>query len=356
VRPLVCEHLVVGAGLLGLATADHLLRRGADSVLVVERRSSPNGGRPGEVGAILRCTAPALTEAEERGRLLLTSGADYLDHDFLSEGSGYRRLGSIGETSHPSAGTAFEELTGEQAAERFPGLLSAEFSGRFHAEDGTLDTMGLLTALHARVRAQGGRVLFDAELQQLTEEEGTVRFQAGVRSGRAGRVLLAAGPRNPRLLELVGVRADWALEEVHSFRVGTPEIPGPVIRLEEPPGGSPRGVLLPRALREWDLEVSRPQSGDEEPTVDWSLLEALREEWGGRLPWLRDSDVRKARAHSRLALDPREPILTSRGGRTLAGGAFGAHGLSLFPAVAEQLAERALGEVDPLAGILEDPD
>ena len=49
-QPLNCDYLVVGAGSTGLAVVDHLLRREAGSVVLVDALETPLAG---EVGGLL---------------------------------------------------------------------------------------------------------------------------------------------------------------------------------------------------------------------------------------------------------------------------------------------------------------
>mgnify|MGYP002638784531 CR=1 FL=1 len=348
-KSLECEHLVVGAGLLGLATADHLLRRGATGVLVVERAGSTNGGRPGEVGALVRQGGLDHDALEERGRLLLAAGEEYLDVDYLREGAGYRRVGSLRIPSEDALPFESERLTVTQLEERYPELVTGEQGARFFAEDGTLDTLPLLSAFYSRVRGQSARFLFDAELGDFDEQGETVRFTAGGRSGSASRVYLTAGAENLRMLPALGCRHEWCLEQVHSFRITTPTTSGPVIWLPER-----RTLLLPLDEREWEVEVAVDGRLGVEAAVDWTLLEAMRREEGARFPWLLESEVKRARVLPRLAFDATDPVLVSRGGRIAVAGAFGTHGLGLFPAVAECLAARGLAPLAESGGLLEE--
>jgi len=346
VSALACEHLVVGGGLLGLSTADHLLRRGARGVHLLERRGGPNAGRPGEPGVVLRSGHPSLAEIEARGRTLLESPEEVLGVDLP-----FRRAGSLRIPADLPIPPGCEHLAEEQLAARFPGLLAPGAAARFAPSDGTLETLPLLAALHARLRAQGGRLVVDAELLELREEEDAVHFTAAGRSGRAGRVHLAAGAENLRFLPALGCRHHWRSEVVHTFHLFTPRESGAALWLPES-----RAALAPLGGGEWELEIAvdAEPGARGEPSVDWTLLERFRGEHAGPIPWLGETQVRRARVLPRLAFAPEETILVSRLGRIAAAGAFGVHGLALHSAVAEAMAERALAPLAAAGGMLEE--
>ena len=346
--PIDASTVVVGAGLLGLATADHLLRRGAERVLILERAGSPNAGKPGAVRPILRQGSLDRDAPETRGRLLLASGEEYLDTDYLREGDGLRRTGSLRVPAEDAVPFEAERLSPEEVESRLPGLVLAPEGGRFSPGDGTIDTLPLLSALYDRVRQQGARFLFDAELLSLREEGQKVHFSAGGRSGAGERLILTAGDRSLPFLENLGCRHPWKREAVHTFAVERNERTGPILWFPD------RGaVLSPCPDGVWQISIAVEATVGETLTVDWTLLEDFRREEGDRIPWLAGAAVRRARVESRLADDLGDPIVVSRGGRVLAAGALGAHGIGLFPAISELVADRALRS-DEGGGILED--
>ena len=348
--PIEASTVVVGAGLLGLATADHLLRRGEERVLLLERAGSPNAGRPGAVWPILRQGSLDRDDAENRGRLLLASGDEYLDTYDLREGDGLRRIGSLRIPAEDAVPFEAERLTAEEVASRLPALVEAPDGARFSPGDGTIDTLPLLSALYDRVRQQGARFLFDAELLTVREEGDRVHFTAGARSGSAERLLLTAGDRSLPFLETLGCRHPWRREAVHSFTVEREDRTGPVVWLPER-----RAVIFPLPDGVWEVAIAIDAPSSADLTVDWTLLEALRRDEAERVPWLSAAPVRRARVEARLGDDLGDPIVTSRGGKILAAGAMGDHGIGLFPAISETLVERALASGDE-GGILEDFD
>ena len=59
------------------------------------------------------------------------------------------------------------------------------------------------------------------------------------------------------------------------------------------------------------------------------------------------------RATPRIAFSAADTVLVSREGRIAAAGAFGPHGIGIFPAIAELLATRGLAPLDEGGGLLE---
>jgi len=298
---------------------------------------------------VLTQGAPEVTAVERRGRDLLESGPEYFGDP--PGGWSYRRVGSLRIPPEEQIPPGCERIDRSAVEARFPGEVDGGCRARFCPADGAIDPLALGAALHGRVRAQGGRVILDAELLELREEEDGVSFTSAARSGRAARVSLTAGVGILRFLPALGVRHRWVTEVVHRFRLSSGQEEGALLWFPE------RGtVLTPLGRGEWELEVAVPSDGspEEDPTVDWTRLERSREELVEVVPWLSSIEVRRGRAVRRLAFDPEVPLLDSRQGRISAGGAFGPHGIGLFPAVGEQLAERALAPLGEAGGILEE--
>ncbi len=345
---LDCDHLVIGAGLLGLATADHLLRRGAHGVLVLERAGSPNGGRPGLGQAILRNGDRAIASLEERGLLYLESGHDYLDN-FLDSKAVIRRVGSLRFPAENPEPKDTEILSPEEISVRFDDQFDLKDRVRFCRRDGSLDTLPWISALYSRVRAFGGRFLFDHECTTLKESDDGVHFTASGRSGVAQRACLASGVRGLRMLESLGIRHSWYPELVHTFQLRTSYASGPALWIP-----SLRTALFPTSQGEWTLEIAGDMKDSEELPVDWALLEEFRAQQGDSIRFLSESEVRRAHAYPRLALSASQMILKSREGRVAVSGPFGPHALTLFSSAGELLAEHALQPLSEVGGLLED--
>lgn len=353
------QHLVLGGGLLGLATADHLLRRGAKSVVVVEPGSAPSRLGLDDLGLVLRTGLPEYEALESRALLLLEEWTSYLEVDPC-----YRRCGSILAPPPDTPLPDQETLGAAEVSARQPRLkMPEESSAAFFREDGFLDTTQLLSALHWQVRRRGGRVIFDCEVDHLQQEGDRFRFRGGTRSGDAEYVYFTGDPAFRPLLSACGLRYPVATDTWHRFQLelGTSEAglirllvpvevePAVGLPLELEEEGAPSGpdrrhaIFLDSGAGEQFLLLEGDRATSEsQPPVDWGVLESMREKLGGQLPALGEATVRRGLAENRLALDPAAPgVQSSEDGRIQAAGAFGPFTLLLSLATAETMAERS---------------
>jgi glycine oxidase len=208
--------LVIGAGVIGCASALALAKRGA-SVTVLERGVepliSPGGGASWAAAGILG----AQIEVDEDGpmaRLCLTSRDMYAAWaGALTESTGidvgYRRCGALRVAlDEDDVAAAFREVAWQRAAqlpvETFDGAqvralepaLSAEITGgvRFVA-DGRVDPPSLMRALRVAAAQAGARLRGGAAARRVLVEGGRARG-VSLEDGTvlaAGRVVLAAG-------------------------------------------------------------------------------------------------------------------------------------------------------------------
>ncbi|MFQ5654286.1 MAG: NAD(P)/FAD-dependent oxidoreductase [Planctomycetota bacterium] len=331
------KHLIVGGGLLGLSIADHLLRRGAEGVMVLEQRSSPASGRAGGIAPALATGQEAYHPLESRARLLLEEWESYLEIDPC-----YHRCGSVLVPCPDPLPPGGEHLDRDGVARRVPGLALADgCDAAFQGEDGLLDTTALLSALHWQVRKRGGNLFFHCQVQLLEEEEQGIAFSAPPRGGIAQRVYLAAGVDNLRLLRGLGADPPVAMIARHHFLFDAPAGGFSLVRLD-----GDEAVLLDSGEGQWLLQLAaEPDLHHREPVVDWRLLEEFRRQRRELLPGLGGARIRRGSAENLLALDPDPPgIHTAAAGRILAAGAFDLYGVLLALALGERMAEEGLAD------------
>ena len=213
------EHLIIGGGMAGLATAWHLVRRGAPNVVVLER-SAPFSESSAKNAAIFRTlSADPVVDAlgrrsmagwEDLGResglelldprglvLAAPRGSDHLDRVL---DSARRSVFDAAPSSLPSSPEKalempVERLGEEDWASRLPFVSTGGLSGLFRPSDGTVRLDRLRKALTDRVIAQGGLIRTGERVERLLTERRRIR---GVRlaSGEdvlAERTILAAG-------------------------------------------------------------------------------------------------------------------------------------------------------------------
>ncbi|MHB8736827.1 MAG: glycine oxidase ThiO [Terriglobales bacterium] len=216
--------IVVGGGLIGLATARELQRRGLRVTLLERGRVGQEASWAG-AGML---AAMALPDGHALRPLATASAALY--PDFIAElraetgmsvelGQG----GTLALTPH-DAGTP---ITSAEAKILVPGLVDAAFeektSATFLRDDHYVDNRQLLTALRRAVELRGVRIEEECSVRRVLTVDGacSVETNRGVRS--TGQLVIAAGawageittpagvyPVQPRKGQMVGFRPSAA--------------------------------------------------------------------------------------------------------------------------------------------------
>jgi sarcosine oxidase len=195
--PVRRDHVVVGGGVMGAATARALARRGAD-VLLVEQfgRGHDRGSSHGATRIVRRgyvaddwvaLTGDALDawralEAETGRTLLDLTGA--LDHGDLAA------LDQI-QAALVRAGVEHERLTPDEAATRWPGL-RFDTSVLFHAEAGRVRSADAVEALLDSAVAAGAELRFDTAVVGIETEGDDVVLRLEGAGGASSSVVSAS--------------------------------------------------------------------------------------------------------------------------------------------------------------------
>lgn len=371
-RIVNATHLVVGGGLLGLATADHLLRRGAEGVVVIEAKRALGNLHPSRPGVLLSTGRLRDRPMEDRNRVLLEEWPDYLEVD-----PKYRRSGSFEIPALEAPPTGWENLSSAQFRRRLSGDVDgpSESTATFVPQDGGLDIALVAQALHEQIRRRGGRVITDSPVSQLSRSKEGLRFEASQRSGRCEQIYLTAGAANLRLARQLEVALPYRGEIRHQFDIAGPKTDFRIFRSRAPLAQEADPGLLESEFLDVDsldsasdgpmaevepvseLWIETPEGqrsfvswlpgrvdDSETPSVAFDEWRAFGDRWRECIPTLDQSSVRSASADPTLALgDSVEPIQCDS---VHVGGAFGAHGLALAFAVGEQLAEAGLTAVE----------
>lgn len=364
------QHLILGGGLLGLALADHLLRRGAEGVVVMESGSAPSRCGLDEMALVLRTELEGYRALEDRSLLLLEEWPSYLEVD-----PDYRRCGSLVVTDGKVDVPRTERLTAADAMARQPLVaLTGEDRARFQPDDGYLDTTQLLSTLHWQVRRRGGRVIFDCEVDDIRDRGEHFEYRAGHRRGDTRFVYFTGDPRHLRFMQACGVPLHLEYVTWHRFQLETDVVGGCAVRLEiETPAKSPgrdsagsvleiefepepspkRSVIIVDThRRERFLYLEGDPTSPEDAgsiTVDWSVLEALRKLPTSRVPDLRQAVVRRGSADTITRLCREAPgVFANSTRRAFSAGSFGRSLVLLSLAVAELIAkETTPGPIHP---------
>jgi glycine oxidase len=311
---------VVGAGVVGLATATALAERGA-KVTLIERAEDLSASASWLAGGMLApfCEGESATSSVvERGR----SAIDW----WASHTPGVVRAGTlvvapprdVGEIERFAARTrAHERVEDTRIAALEPDLAGRFTKGLFFAGEGHVDPRGALGALLKGLRERGAEIGFGADGERLGPEAGIVVDCRG----------FAARSHLPELRgvrgEMVRVRArEVALTRV--VRLLHPRIPL---------------YIVPRANNEFMIGATMIESAGTGAVTVRSALELLSAAYALH-PAFGEAEILEMSAGVRPAYPDNEPRIEERDGRIFVNG-FYRHGFLLAPAFAERTAALA---------------
>jgi sarcosine oxidase len=344
------EFAVVGGGLLGLATARELSRRG-NQVLLFERHVV-GGERAGSKGSarVFRlgyddpfyvrmaiCSQPMWRDLEvESGRSLLQTTGQ------LSFGGDLDQL----RDAMAGAGAAVVRLDASEVALRSPGL-SAEGPALFEPESGVLFADRCLAALRSSCESAGAEVREHAPVTSIQDEGPRVRLSSDNRDGGAyaSVAVVCAGHWTAGLLRQAGVGLSLSprLEQVaYLAPMNGRELQVPIfIQRSDPwvyglPCGDPG--LLKVALHGAG-PVAHPDESPLDP--DPVLLARLAEQCRRLLPGYRTEPMSTERCF--YDSSPDGDFVLDRVGRIVIGAGTTGHGFKFGPLLGEVLADLATG-------------
>ncbi len=178
---ILAEHVIIGAGFAGAATAYHLARRGRRDILLVEQEAVPGFHSSGRNAAMIRqCVSdPALTRLARDGAAFLRNlpsdfpvPVQYKQHGslLLGCGAGWEKLRHDAETG-ASLGVDVQLWTPEQAKNHVPVLRDATFDGAaWCASDGVVDIHALLSGYLKGATAAGVRLRCGTEVKAIVQK------------------------------------------------------------------------------------------------------------------------------------------------------------------------------------------
>jgi glycine/D-amino acid oxidase-like deaminating enzyme len=358
---------VVGAGLLGLAAACSMGRRGWDTV-VFEAAAAPGHERSGSKGdarifrlgypdalyvemAMLARTAWRELEAATGAHLLHVTGQ-------LTFGS---ELGAIAHALR-ACGVAAEALSQAEAARRCPGIVPPG-PVLFEPDSGVLAAGRCLDALRIAGRFELCTKTDVVALEDDPGAAGVTVVLAGGATQRADVVVNCAGPRALALLAAPDSRppplaaAAPSLPQVAYFARRDPVAPLPPVFIEWGPDMI-YGLPVPDdsgGLHAGTYKVSHHTPGtpfdptDPDPLPfqdDATLLEQLTDAAGRLLPALDPAPVATERCVYDNTVD--SDFVLDRVGRIVVGCGTSGHAFKFGPLLGELLADLAEGRTPPL--------
>jgi len=362
--------VIVGGGVIGLALAYELSRRGR-GVLVLER-DRPGSGATAAAGGMLAPVSEAGNDPPE----LIELGCDSLRRfpGFVSDlervagvDCRYRDEGTLWvaldrddreELSHlaetlAEKGLESREVGSEELRRSEPHLSARVVGGLEVTGDHQVDPRSLSHCLSRAVARLGGEVANGMAVERVEVRDERVVAVHGVdRAGHGfrvdtGRVVVAAGAWSERDIELpveqVGLRA----VKGQLVRLKGPQLLTHVLR-------TPEIYLVPRADGELLIGGTVEEMGFDVSATAGAVMDLLRQAWEV-LPAIYDCELSELSVGLRPALDDQLPVIgaTEIEGLYLAFGHF-RHGILLAPATAHYLAEwltegREPGQLRPFA-------
>jgi sarcosine oxidase len=342
------EIAVVGAGVMGAATAYALARAGRD-VAVCEQfelghtRGSSHGEArifrlvyddPHWVGQAQRAL-PLWRELEGESGEAILSTTGSLD---LGPGTD-ERVAALSECD-----VAFEIEDGADLASRYPLRIEGGVAALVQADGGVLNAARAHGAFLALARRGGARV-FERTPVLAVGEDGRVRLDGG--SIEAQAVVVTAGAWVSRLLEPLGISPPVTpTRETVAYFPAPPGLPT-IIDWRVPdgyafprPGDSVYALPSPEGLKVGAHRTGPPSDPDDKGAVEPEAVRCAAD-WVAQ--HVQDADPTPLRTETCLYTNmPDQSFVVERQGRVVVGSPCSGHGFKFAPLVGRELAALAL--------------
>ena len=211
------DHVIIGAGFAGAATAYHLARRGAANVLLLEQESIPGFHSSGRNAAMMRQCVPDPDLAK-----LARDGATFLRNlpsDWpqpvqfkqngsllLGSGEGWERLKKDAATGQ-KLGIDVVIWTPQQAKQHVPVLNQAQFDGAIWCgSDGIIDIHALLSGYLKAATSKGAQVRYGSRVKSIRAVNGGYEIVTDHETLRASVVVNGSGAWANVIAKMAGAR------------------------------------------------------------------------------------------------------------------------------------------------------
>ncbi len=355
--PERADVVVVGAGLMGAATAWHLARR-AVNVVVLEQfePATINGSSHGSARIVrraypqddyVRLTGEAFElwgELEaQTGRTLLrmTGGLDHGSaHDVPGIAAALERAGVPGEL-----------ISAEEAQQRWPGMVF-ESPVLHHPQAGTVDATRAVECFLDVAQREGSLLLSGVTVEQITPDGDEAILDTSHGRMRAGRVVVAAGAWCEGLIGGLVPLPPLTVTEHRVFHLSRADVSvtwpvtihRDVLDIYHLPGGRDAGPEDGRKIAQHTGRPADPRHRD--PAIDEQARVTIVEYVQRWLPGLVPEPF--AETTCLYTRTPTEDFVIDRVGPLVVASACSGHGAKLSPVVGRLVADLATSAAAPL--------
>ena len=242
--------IIVGAGILGLASAYHLLKNhpGLD-LLVVERLNGSGQGDTARSAAAFRdMFSSPVNRHLSQGAIAFYESLENASHRIGLKKIGYLWLLTAAQAAAwrqplahmAEAGVAFQVLDGQDLAARLPELVPRDISqGIFGVNCGSLDPARLTKFYEQEVLKLGGRLRYRREVTGFSRDgQGRINgIRVEAEAIHAGTVIVATGAWTGRTMALAGLEVPMTPRKRQLFSI--PAQAGPLSHFLQTPGFNP---------------------------------------------------------------------------------------------------------------------